>query len=80
MKEREYFNSLLIKNNVTTIASDNILIWLNHWFKIFRRKAAIFLKNSERILGEIEDDWKKYEQYVSTIPNDGKIIDYFSLY
>jgi hypothetical protein len=77
IEEVNHFNSLLIKNNVKTIASDNILIWLNHWFKIFRRKAAIFLKNSERILGEIEDDWKKYEQYVSTIPNDGKIIDYF---
>lgn len=77
IEEVSHFNSLLIKNNVKTIASDNILIWLNHWFKIFRRKAAIFLKNSERILGEIEDDWKKYEQYVSTIPNDGKIIDYF---
>lgn len=76
IEEVNHFNSLLIKNNVKTISSDNILIWLNHWFKIFRRKAAIFLKNSERILGEIEDDWKKYKQYVSTIPNDGKIIDY----
>ena len=76
-EEVNHFNSLLIKNDVKTISSDNIMIWLNYWFKIFRRKADIFLKNSERILEEIEEDWKIYEQYVSTIPNDyGKVIDY----
>lgn len=76
-EEVNHFNSLLIKNGVKTISSNNILIWLNYWFKIFKRKADIFLKNSERILDEIEEDWKIYEQYVSTIPNDyGKVIDY----
>lgn len=76
-EEVNHFNSLLIKNDVKTISSDNIMIWLNYWFKIFKRKADIFLKNSERILEEIEEDWKIYEQYVSSIPNDyGKVIDY----
>jgi len=76
-EEVNHFNSLLIKNDVKTISSDNIMIWLNYWFKIFKRKADIFLKNSERILEEIEEDWKIYEQYVSSIPNDyDKIIDY----
>lgn len=71
------FNSILTKNGVKTISSDNIMIWLNYWFKIFRRKADIFLKNSERILEEIEEDWKIYEQYVSSIPKDyDKVIDY----
>jgi len=71
------FNSLLTKNDVKTISSDNIMIWLNYWFKIFKRKADIFLKNSERILKEIEEDWKIYEQYVSSIPKDyDKVIDY----
>ena len=64
------------KNWIKTILSDNIILWLNYWFKIFKRKADIFLKNSERILKEIEEDWKIYEQYVSSIPNDGKVIDY----
>jgi len=75
-EEVEQLNSLLIRNDVKTISSDNIMTWLNYWFKIFRRKADIFLKNSERILEEIEEDWKIYEQYVSSIPNDGKVIDY----
>lgn len=53
------------------------MIWLNYWFKIFKRKADIFLKNSERILEEIEEDWKIYEKYVSSIPKDyDKVIDY----
>lgn len=75
-EEVNEFNFLLIKNGVKTIKSENITIWLNYWFRIFSRKADIFLKNSERILEEIEEDWKIYEQYVSTIPNKGKIIDY----
>lgn len=74
--EVQQFNSLLIKNDVKTISSDNIMLWIDYWFRIFRRKSDIFLKNSERILKEIEKDWKIYEQYVSTIPNDGKVIDY----
>jgi hypothetical protein len=75
--EVNQFNSLLTKNGVKTISSDNIMIWLNYWFKIFKRKADIFLKNSERILEEIEEDWKTYEQYVSSIPKDyDKVIDY----
>jgi hypothetical protein len=43
---------------------------------IFRRKADIFLKNSERILEEIEEDWKIYENYTTSIPGYPKIIDY----
>ena len=75
--EVNQFNSLLIKNDVKTPSSDNMMIWINYWFKIFRRKANVFLQNSERILEEIEEDWKIYEQYVSSIPNDyDKVIDY----
>lgn len=77
IEEVNNFNSLLIKNNVKTISSNNIMVWLNYWFKIFKKKADIFLKNSERILEEIEEDWKIYEQYVSSIPKDyDKVIDY----
>ena len=75
-EEVNHFNSLLIKNGVKTISSNNIMIWLNYWFKIFRRKSDIFLKNSERILDEIEDDWKIYENYATSIPGYPKIIDY----
>lgn len=76
-EEVNRFNSLLIKNDVRTISSDNIMIWLNYWFKIFRRKSDIFLKNSERILKEIEENWKIYEQYVSSISKDyDRVIDY----
>lgn len=75
-EEVNHFNSLLIKNDVRTISSDNIMVWLNYWFKIFKRKADIFLKNSERILEEIEDDWKTYENYTTSIPGYPKIIDY----
>ncbi len=79
-EEVNHFNSLLSKNGVKTISSDNMMIWLNHWFKIFRRKADIFLKNSERILKEIEEDWKTYEQYVSSIPKDYDIVIDYSPY
>lgn len=75
-EEVNHFNSLLIKNDVKTILSDNIMTWLNYWFKIFKRKADIFLKNSERILEEIEEDWKIYENYTTSIPGYPKIIDY----
>lgn len=75
-EEVNEFNYLLIKNDVKTISSDNIMIWLNYWFKIFRRKADIFLKNSEKILEEIEEDWKKFENYTTSIPGYPKIIDY----
>ena len=52
------------------------MFWLNYWFKIFRRKADIFLKNSERILKEIEEDWEIYENYTTSIPGYPKVIDY----
>lgn len=71
------FNSLLIKNGVNTISSEDISNWLRYWFKIFNRKSEVFLHNSERILKEIEEDWKKFESYVTTIPNDNSnVIDY----
>lgn len=75
-EEVNEFNSLLIKNGVKTISSNNIMIWLNYWFKIFKRKANIFLEKSERILEEIEKDWKKFENYTTSIPGYPKIIDY----
>ena len=75
-EEVNHFNSLLIKNDVRTISSDNIMIWLNYWFKIFKRKADIFLKNSERILEEIEDDWKKFENYTTNDYDHNRVIDY----
>ncbi len=76
-EEVELFNSLLIKNNVRTISSDNILNWLKYWFKIFKRRADIFLNNSERILKEIEEDWEKFESYVASVPIDSsRVMDY----
>lgn len=77
-EEVNHFNSLLIKNDVKTISSDNIMIWLNYWFKIFRRKADIFLKNSERILEEIEEDWKKFENYTTSIPGYPKLLNHYT--
>lgn len=74
--EVECFNLILIKNDVRTISSNEIIIWLNYWFKIFKRKADIFLKSSERILEEIEEDWKMYENYTTSITGYPKIIDY----
>lgn len=75
-EEVDEFNSILIKNDVKTISSDEIIIWLNYWFKTFRRKADIFIKNSERILEEIEEDWKKFENYTTNDYDQNKIIDY----
>jgi len=60
----------------TISATDNIKKWLEYWFKIFKRKADKFLKNSERILKEIEEDWKKFETYTTYMPGFPKNIDY----
>jgi len=76
-EEVNQFNSILIRNNVKTISSDNIMMWLNYWFNIFKRKCNIFIKNSERILEEIEEDWKKFESYVNSDYDQNKIIDYY---
>lgn len=73
--EIEDLNNILIKNGVNTIRSFNIDNWFNFWFKIFHRKANIYLKNSQRIIDEVMDKYKHWEGY-STIPNDGKVIDY----
>jgi hypothetical protein len=73
--EIEELNNILIKNGVDTIRSFNIDNWFNFWFKIFNRKANIYLKNSQRIIDEVMDKYKHWEGY-STIPNDGKVIDY----
>ena len=73
--EIEDLNNILIKNGVNTIKSFNIDNWFNFWFKIFHRKSNIYLKNSQRIIDEVMDKYKHWEGY-STIPNDGKIIDY----
>ena len=70
------FNNILIKNGVKTISSDDIMVWLNYWFKTFKRKSDVFLKNSERILKEIEKDWEIFEKYVSNTYDSTKIIDY----
>jgi len=74
-KEVDDFNNILIKNKVKTISSINIDIWLNYWFKIFKKKSDIFIKNSERILEEIEKYWKMFENYVNN-EDSSKIIDY----
>ena len=42
--EVQQFNSLLIKNDVKTISSDNIMLWIDYWFRIFRRKRLSFKK------------------------------------
>lgn len=73
--EIEDLNNILIKNGVNAIKSFNIDNWFNFWFKIFHRKANIYLKNSQRIIDEVMEKYKHWEGY-STIPNDGKIIDY----
>lgn len=73
--EIEELNNILIKNGVDTIKSFNIDNWFNFWFKIFHRKANIYLKNSQRIIDEVMDKYKHWEGY-STIPNDDKVIDY----
>ena len=75
-KEVDDFNDILIKNGVKTISSSNIEMWLNYWFKIFKRKSDIFIKNSERILEEIEKDWRIFEKYVSNTYDTSKVIDY----
>lgn len=69
-----------IKENISheSISSNNIEMWLNYWFKIFKRKSNIFIKNSERILKEIEKDWKMFESYVNNEYDNSKIIDYSS--
>lgn len=77
-KEVDNFNNILLKNGVRTISSNNIEMWLNYWFKIFKRKSNIFIKNSERILKEIEKDWKMFESYVNNEYDNSKIIDYSS--
>jgi len=63
-KEIDDFNDILLKNDVKTISSNNMKIWLNYWFKFFKRKSVIFIKNSERILDEIGKDWKMFENYI----------------
>jgi len=73
-KEIDYFNDILITNEVRTISSSNIKIWLKYWFKIFKRKSEIFLKNSERLLDEIDKDWKLFVECYSSIPNDNSSI------
>lgn len=73
--EIEELNNILIKNGVDTIGSFNIDNWFNFWFKIFHRKANVYIKNSQRIIDEVMDKYKHWEGY-STIPNDGKVIDY----
>lgn len=73
--EIEDLNNILIKNGVNTIRSFNIDNWFNFWFKTFHRKSNIYLENSQRIIDEVVDKYKHFEGY-STIPNDGKIIDY----
>ena len=70
------FNSILIKNDVKTSSSENLIIWLNYWFKIFKKKSDVFLKNSERILDEIEKDWKYFENYAYNDYDNSKVIDY----
>lgn len=77
-KEVDDFNNILIKNGVKTISSLNAENWLNHWFKIFKRKSDIFLKNSERILEEIEKDWQLFTEYVNNDYDNSKVLDYSS--
>ncbi len=73
--EVNFFNNILIENNVKTISIQDIEIWLNYWFKIFKKKSDIFIKNSERILDEIEKDWQLFVEYVNNDDNN-KIINY----
>lgn len=73
--EIEELNNILIKNGVKTVKSFNFDNWFNFWFKIFHRKSNIYIKNSKRIINEVLEKYKHFEKY-STIPNDGKIVDY----
>ena len=74
--EVDDFNNILIKNGVKTVPSLNIENWLNYWFKIFKRKTDIFLKNSERILDEIDKDWEMFKEYANNSYDSSDFIDY----
>ena len=73
--EIEELNNILLSNGVKTVKIFDIDNWLNFWFKIFQKKSKIYIKKSQRIIDEVVDKYKHWEGY-STIPNDGKIIDY----
>lgn len=74
--ELKYLNDILIKNDVKTITIFNVDNWIDFWFKIFKKKSKLYLKNAQRIIDEVMNKYKKWEGY-STIPNDSsKNIDY----
>lgn len=61
---------------IKTITIFNVDNWIDFWFKIFKKKSKLYLKNAQRIIDEVMNKYKKWEGY-STIPNDSsKNIDY----
>jgi hypothetical protein len=68
------FNNILISNGVKTPDINNINTYVKKWFKIFNRKAKIFLIKQYRIIDEVLKDYKKFEGYTTEHPN--RIINY----
>ena len=74
--EIKEFNDILIKNGVKTVDTSNIIDWIDFWNNIFKKKSNLYLKKAKRIISEIENDYKHYEDY-STLPtNDSLSVDY----
>lgn len=74
--ELKQFNDLLIKNGVKTTDTNcvgqpegcisDINAWINFWNDIFKKKSNLYLRKAKRIISEIQNDYKHYEEY-STI-------------
>ncbi len=77
ISELKEFNDLLIKNDVKTIDTTNVSDWIDFWNAIFKKKANLYLKKSKRIISEIQNDYKHYEEYSNDISElDNNTIDY----
>lgn len=73
-KEIEDLNNILLENGVRTIKNFDIDIWFKFWFKVFKKNAKVYLKNSQRMIDEILEKYK-LEEY-STWPNTEKVVNY----
>lgn len=66
--ELHRFNDILISNGVKTYNIDNIKTYVKKWIKIFKTKSKIFLIRQYKIIDEIMEDMKKYENYNTEYP------------
>ncbi len=71
--EIKELNDIFLLNNVKTIKNFNIDDWFDFWFNIFNKKSNLYLRRSKRIISEIVDKYKHFENY-DTIPKDYSII------